>query len=114
MRNPTRAIICVIGKACLLAGFSFTAMGCNTGPAAYTVYWADEFDVDGPPDPSHWTYETEFVRNHELQWYQSSNAFCQGGLLVIEANVCTQNDSCQSGACTGAPVTDGTLRALLR
>jgi beta-glucanase (GH16 family) len=49
------------------------------------LVWADEFDRDGRPDPSNWTYETGFVRNMELQWYQPENAWCEGGLLIIEA-----------------------------
>jgi len=52
--------------------------------AAYELVWADEFDRDGRPDPALWTYETGFVRNEELQWYQPENARCEGGLLVIE------------------------------
>jgi beta-glucanase (GH16 family) len=48
------------------------------------LIWADEFDRDGRPDPAKWTYETGFVRNEELQWYQPENARCEGGLLIIE------------------------------
>ncbi|RYY31460.1 MAG: glycoside hydrolase family 16 protein, partial [Chitinophagaceae bacterium] len=51
----------------------------------YTLVWADEFNVDGRPDPSNWKFENGYVRNEELQWYQESNAFCKDGLLVIEA-----------------------------
>jgi len=61
---------------------------CNTAVAAdrqYELVWADEFERDGPPNPADWTYERGFVRNDELQWYQRENAFCRGGLLVIEA-----------------------------
>ena len=49
------------------------------------LVWSDEFNTDGRPDPSNWTYETGFVRNLELQWYQPDNAWCEGGLLIIEA-----------------------------
>lgn len=52
---------------------------------AYQLVWADEFDVDGPPDPTKWKSEHGFERNQELQWYQPQNARCQDGLLVIEA-----------------------------
>src|SRR5690349_8907448 len=38
------------------------------------LVWADEFDHDGPPDPSNWSDERGFVRNQELQWYQPDNA----------------------------------------
>jgi beta-glucanase (GH16 family) len=51
----------------------------------YKLVWADEFNQDGPPDPRNWTFERGFVRNEELQWYQSENARCEGGNLVIEA-----------------------------
>jgi len=50
----------------------------------YELAWSDEFEVDGRPDPSKWTYERGFVRNHELQWYQPQNAYVEGGVLVIE------------------------------
>jgi beta-glucanase (GH16 family) len=54
-------------------------------PAGYKLVWHDEFDVDGPPNPANWKFETGFVRNEEAQWYQPSNASVQGGLLSIEA-----------------------------
>lgn len=54
-------------------------------PAGYELVWADEFDRDGRPDARNWTYETGFVRNEELQWYQPDNAWCEGGRLMIEA-----------------------------
>lgn len=51
----------------------------------YQLVWGDEFSEDGIPNPKNWTYEKGFVRNEELQWYQSENTFCKNGLLVIEA-----------------------------
>jgi beta-glucanase (GH16 family) len=53
-------------------------------PEAWKLVWSDEFDKDGRPDPSKWTYETGLVRNAELQWYQPENAWCEKGLLIIE------------------------------
>jgi beta-glucanase (GH16 family) len=50
----------------------------------YRLVWADEFEVDGRPDPENWSYEHGFVRNRELQWYQPENAYIEGGRLVIE------------------------------
>jgi beta-glucanase (GH16 family) len=50
----------------------------------WKLVWSDEFDRDGRPDPSKWTYERGFVRNRELQWYQPENARVEKGLLVIE------------------------------
>jgi beta-glucanase (GH16 family) len=55
-----------------------------TSPA-YELVWSDEFEHDGTPDPRNWTYETGFVRNEELQWYQPDNAWCEDGVLIIEA-----------------------------
>lgn len=51
----------------------------------WTLVWHDEFNENGPPDPTNWTYETGFVRNGESQWYQPQNAYCTNGLLIIEA-----------------------------
>jgi len=56
-----------------------------TVPDGYTLVWHDEFDVDGPPDPKNWKFESGFVRNEEHQWYQTANASVADGLLVIEA-----------------------------
>src|ERR1022692_2326344 len=51
----------------------------------YKLVWADEFSNEGPPDPKNWKFERGFERNHELQWYQTENAICHKGLLLIEA-----------------------------
>jgi beta-glucanase (GH16 family) len=51
----------------------------------WSLVWSDEFDVDGTPNSQNWGFENGFVRNEELQWYQSANATVQGGMLVIEA-----------------------------
>ncbi|MFT3932784.1 MAG: glycoside hydrolase family 16 protein [Chitinophagaceae bacterium] len=50
----------------------------------YQLVWADEFNKDGVPDTSSWSYEKGFKRNHEDQWYQEDNASCKKGMLVIE------------------------------
>lgn len=50
----------------------------------YSLVWADEFEVDGRPDPAKWTFEEGFKRNREMQWYQPQNAFVEDGKLVIE------------------------------
>ena len=61
-------------------------------PAGYTLVWADEFDVDGLPDPSRWDYDTDRNRagwyNNELQYYardRPENARVAAGRLVITA-----------------------------
>ncbi|MCG8580235.1 MAG: sulfatase-like hydrolase/transferase [Bacteroidales bacterium] len=53
-------------------------------PEGYELVWNDEFNVDGLPNKEYWSYETGFVRNKELQWYQPDNASVKGGLLCIE------------------------------
>jgi beta-glucanase (GH16 family) len=50
----------------------------------YQLTFHDEFDGDGPLDPAHWGFETGFVRNQELQWYQPENAVRRNGVLLIE------------------------------
>lgn len=50
----------------------------------YELVWADEFEVDGTPNPKNWVFEQGFVRNKELQWYQPQNAFVENGRLIIE------------------------------
>jgi len=49
----------------------------------YTLVWHDEFKGEGRPSEL-WDYEQGFVRNNELQWYQSDNATVKDGCLVIE------------------------------
>lgn len=51
----------------------------------YKLVWADEFNRNGTPDSNNWGYERGFERNEEHQWYQPDNAWCENGLLVIEA-----------------------------
>jgi beta-glucanase (GH16 family) len=53
-------------------------------PDGYQLIWADEFDQEGNPNSKYWSCEQGFVRNNELQWYQSDNAKVYGGALVIE------------------------------
>jgi beta-glucanase (GH16 family) len=48
------------------------------------LVWHDEFNINGKPDSLAWRFESGFVRNNELQWYQPRNAYCKNGLLVIE------------------------------
>lgn len=65
----------------------FYIMNCSPNPRkpepeassdpVYTLVWSDDFEQDGVPDTSNWTYENGFVRNLEIQWYQPENAFCK-------------------------------------
>lgn len=84
----TKAFILVLMVPYFLALYSCTATRAKSGIAkekdGYHLVWADEFNKDGVPDTSHWKYENGFVRNEEAQWYQTENAWCQNGLLIIE------------------------------
>ena len=60
-------------------------MGRAPVASKWTLAWSDEFDKDGAPNPSNWGFESGFVRNQELQWYQASNATVSRGLLTIAA-----------------------------
>ena len=51
--------------------------------AAYELVWQDDFSVDGAPDSLKWRFESGFVRNEEMQWYQKENAVCENGYLII-------------------------------
>jgi beta-glucanase (GH16 family) len=79
------------GRSVELEGKGAEARGKRIEPggkrieAGYRLVWADEFNTDGRPDPANWTFEQGFVRNHEAQWYQPENAWCEGGKLIIEA-----------------------------
>ena len=52
----------------------------------YRLVWHDEFEGKGRPGKD-WTYETGFVRNEELQYYQPDNATVHDGVLDIEGRV---------------------------
>ncbi len=47
------------------------------------LVWSDEFNGTGAPDASVWNFESGFVRNEELQWYQAANASLRDGALRI-------------------------------
>jgi beta-glucanase (GH16 family) len=51
--------------------------------SGYVLVWQDEFEKGGKVDPTKWSFETGFVRNQELQWYQEDNAIVNDGILFI-------------------------------
>ena len=69
----------LVGITCLSV-FSLVA---QAQEKEYQLVWSDEFDVEGEPS-TEWSFEYGFVRNEELQWYQSQNAKVKDGCLVIE------------------------------
>lgn len=56
----------------------------QTSETPYELVWSDEFNATGIVDAANWSFENGFVRNEEVQWYQSANAVQQGGNLIIE------------------------------
>jgi beta-glucanase (GH16 family) len=67
----------------LLAGDKTDRKELQSDNNGYRLVWHDEFEKDGPPDPDKWRFEQGFKRNEEAQWYQSENAICKNGFLVI-------------------------------
>jgi len=53
------------------------------------LLWSDEFDVDGPPDPSRWSFDIGVGDhgwgNNELQYYTDRNARVSNGTLRLQA-----------------------------
>ena len=61
----------------------------ETSSNEYILVWADEFDKEGKPDTSKWTYEFGFIRGGEEQYYTDriKNARVENGNLIIEAHL---------------------------
>lgn len=81
--KSTISILLLLSLSCIVNERSM-GIGKQGVGTVYTLVWADEFNKDGPPDPCNWTFESGFVRNQELQFYQPDNARCENGLLIIE------------------------------
>lgn len=79
MKHPLLRIVSILTLMFVGAGVSAQK------DKDFKLVWADEFNKDGAPDPANWSFEEGFVRNHEIQWYQSENAYCKDGILIIEA-----------------------------
>src|SRR5688572_21540604 len=88
-RIQATAVVCLafmIGETILAQGHPVEPVAGQPGSTEdWKLAWSDEFDTPGRPNPRNWTYEAGFVRNDELQWYQPENAWCEGGLLIIES-----------------------------
>lgn len=61
----------------------------TVNPATLSLYWSDEFNVDGSPDPAKWGYDLGGGGwgNSELEYYtnRSANVIVEGGSLKIKA-----------------------------
>ncbi|HEV8692473.1 MAG TPA: glycoside hydrolase family 16 protein [Ideonella sp.] len=92
--KPRRSLALAAAAATALAGAGLAPVQAQPfgPPPGYRLVWADEFDVDGLPDPRRWAYGTEMNKagwhNRELQYYagpRAENAVVKGGRLVITA-----------------------------
>lgn len=54
----------------------------------WELVWSDEFEYEGLPDETKWSYESGFVRGFESQFYtvsRAENAYVKNGYLTILA-----------------------------
>lgn len=58
--------------------------------SSFVLTWSDEFNYNGEPDTSKWSYEIGYKRNHEAQYYTNTNTSCDGSQCTIQAR---RNDS---------------------
>ena len=78
--------IFIMNKAIIISLLSvFLSVDAWAQDNGWKLIWNDEFEVEGRPDSTKWTYEYGFERNEELQWYTPENVFQRDGYLVIEA-----------------------------
>lgn len=89
--SPVRLAGLLLGAAVTLP-FSAHAAELPPAPEGWSLVWNDEFDRDGAPDPTKWSYDVGTGRNgwgnRELQYYtkeRSENARVEKGHLIIEA-----------------------------
>jgi beta-glucanase (GH16 family) len=88
----TLALIVNDGRVDSVAAVVTVSVTATGAPPGYMLVWADEFDVDGLPDPTRWDYDTDRNLvgwyNNELQYYardRPENARVSGGKLIITA-----------------------------
>ncbi len=86
MRCSTPFLVLLLGTSAASAQQATQA----PAPAGYTLVWHDEFDRDGLPDASKWSYDVggHGWGNQEPQFYterRAENARVEGGHLIIEA-----------------------------
>ncbi|MBS9525322.1 glycoside hydrolase family 16 protein [Litoribacter alkaliphilus] len=69
----------------ILASFKGVQNPTVISPEGYELVWNEEFEYKGILNPEYWTFEEGFIRNMEMQYYQSGNAKVRNGKLVIRA-----------------------------
>lgn len=74
----------------LIVGTIIATLPALSANTAWQLVWADEFDVDGPPNPANWDYDLGAGGwgNNEIQTYTNSldNARVEDGRLIIEVH----------------------------
>ena len=93
--------------ACLFAIYLLhPGLYAQYNPEIKNLVWSDEFDGNGLPDSSKWTYEEGYIRNKELQYYtraNKKNVRKDKGILVIEARKEKKGEH---------PITSGSINTL--
>lgn len=84
MIQKVKCMLLILVSVCALHARAQNRIDNSNIYDTYKLVWADEFNKKGKPDPANWKFEQGFVRNNELQWYQSENAWCNKGRLIIE------------------------------
>jgi beta-glucanase (GH16 family) len=81
------ATVFLISLSLSFLALAAAACGGHAEPVKLKLVWAEEFAVDGLPDPATWGYEIGFIRNQEAQYYTArpENVRVEGGILVIES-----------------------------
>jgi beta-glucanase (GH16 family) len=83
----------LLNSLILLFVFNRPEQGLTAEPATdnddqWELIWSDEFNYEGLPDSTKWSYEEGFVHNRELQYYtkaKKENVRVEDGVLIIEA-----------------------------
>jgi len=74
-----------------------TKAGAKPAPGLWELIWSDEFNTDGRPDASKWSYDLggHGWGNKELQYYtdRPENARVEGGRLILEARLETHQSN---------------------
>ena len=91
-----KEIFAIVAAALVSIGFGASLFGADNADVPETVStsdgrvlnltWHDEFNGEGLPDETQWSYEVGFVRNSEEQYYTKGrleNIFQKDGFLTI-------------------------------
>jgi hypothetical protein len=81
---------CIIRFTSFIVSLACAASGAvaQVSSGNWRLNWSDEFNYEGLPDKSKWSYEQGFVRNNEQQYYtakRKENSWVSNGQLTITA-----------------------------